>query len=91
MSSEPTFHDSQHLLDLWRGRLLEARKTFELAVTETKTADMDFTAGTLPTPDGGVNLVGRLRAETRARDEYMRVLQIFTDLVVSGSGKKPEE
>jgi hypothetical protein len=34
-------------------------------------------------------LADKLRAETMARDEYMRVLRIFTDLVVSG--KRPEE
>jgi hypothetical protein len=87
--SEPTFHDNQRIADLWRGRLLDARKKYELAVTVTKNAGTDFTAGTLPIPDGGANLVGSLRAETRACKEYLRVLQIFTELVVSG--KRPEE
>jgi len=87
--SEPTFHDNQRIADLWRGRLLDARKKYDLAVTESKTVGTDFTAGTLPTPDGGQNMVNTLRAETRARNEYLRVLRIFTDLVVSG--KRPEE
>jgi len=35
----------------------------------------------LPPPDGQFALQNALRAEA-ARDEYMRALQIFTDLVV---------
>jgi len=85
---EPTFHDNQRIADLWRGRLLDARKKYELAATEAKTAGTDFTQGTLPTPDGNQHMVNTLRAETSARKEYMRVLQIFTDLVVSG--KRPD-
>jgi hypothetical protein len=86
---KPTFHDSQRIADLWRGRLLEARKKYDLSVTEVKTAGTDFTAGTLPAPDGSQHMVNSLRAETIARKEYLRILQIFTDLVVSG--KSPEE
>ena len=89
MLSEPTSSDSERVVDLWRGRLLEARKKYDLAVTEVKTAGTDFTAGTLPTPDGSQNMISTLRAETKARDGYLRFLRIFMDLVASG--KVPEE
>jgi hypothetical protein len=82
-------YDNQRIVDLWRGRLIDARKKYDLAVTGAKTAGTDFTAGTLPTPDGSQNVVNTLRAETTARKEYLHILQIFTDLVVSG--KRPEE
>jgi hypothetical protein len=87
--SEPIFRDNQRISDLWRGRLLDARKIYEQAATKTKMAGTDFRAWTLPTPDGGANLVGALRAESIARAEYIRTLRIFTDLVISGQG--PEE
>jgi hypothetical protein len=89
MSSEPTSGDSQRILDLWRGRLLEAKSKYDLAVTEAKGAGTSFRAGTLPTPDGSHNLINAIRAETQARDEYLRVLRVFMDLVVDG--KRPEE
>jgi hypothetical protein len=88
MWSEPAFHDDQRIVDLWRGWLVEARKEYHVAVGESKTAGADFTAGTLPSPDGSQHMVNTLRAETEARNEYMRVLMVFTDLVLRG--KKPE-
>jgi hypothetical protein len=89
MWSEPAIHDDQRIADLWRGRLLAARNKYALAVAESQIASPDFMAGTLPIPDGGANRAYALRAEASARDEYMRVLQVFTDLVLRG--KRPEE
>jgi len=86
---EPTSSDSQRIVELWRGRLLAARAQYDLAVTEAKTAGRDFIKGTLPTPDGGTSMGAALKAETRARNEYMRILRIFTDMVVDG--KRPAE
>ena len=34
-------------------------------------------------------MMNTLRAETRALNEYMRILRVFTELVISG--KAPEE
>ena len=86
----PALSDHQRQLDLWRDRLLEARKNYDLAVTKVKTVGTDFTSGSTPCPasDGSQKVVS-FRAEATALKEYIRVLQIFTDLVVSG--KKPEE
>jgi hypothetical protein len=86
---EPFLSDHQCLLDLWRGRLVKARKQYDQVVAELQTASTEFKAGTLPAPDGSQNMANTLRAETHALNEYMRILRIFTDLVISG--KAPEE
>ena len=74
---------------LWQARLKDAKVQHSLAADRFKTAGMEFANRTPPTPDGGANLVFAIRAESTARREYMRVLRIFTDLVVSGT--RPEE
>jgi len=84
-----SIENHQDLEKLWHDRLVEARKKYDVAVTETRTASDDFRTQQLPTPDGGGNLAGALKAEGRARDEYMRVLRIFSDLVLQG--ERPEE
>jgi hypothetical protein len=86
---EAALSDYQRLLDLWRGRLLEARKNYGRVVGELQNARTDFKNGTLPAPDGSANMASALRAETQTLNEYMRILKIFTDLVISG--KAPEE
>ena len=86
----PALSDHQRLLNLWRGRLIEARKNYDQVVSELQTnanAGRSDTAGTLPTPNGSTGHI--LRAETQALNEYMRILRIFTDLVISG--KAPVE
>jgi len=88
MESGPP-NERQRVEDLWRIRLDEAHKNYNLAVAEARTAGADFHSRQLPTPDGSANLVNALRTERVARDEYMRVLRIFTDLVAHG--KRPEE
>jgi hypothetical protein len=80
MWSEPAIRDRHRIEELWRGRLIEARNKYELAASKSKTAGTDFTAGTLPMPDGSQNVNNTLRAETKARDEYLRILRIFIDL-----------
>jgi hypothetical protein len=85
---EPIPNDYQRLVDLWRNRLLDARAKYDLAATQSKTSSKDFADKILPTPDGGAKMIGAIRAESRARSEYMRTLRIFTDLVIAG--KAPE-
>ena len=87
----PTLSDRQRLLSLWRGRLLEARKNYDQVVGELQTTSTSFTSGTLPTPDGKANTVRVLKAETEALNEYMRILRIFTDLVISGKAHEEEQ
>jgi hypothetical protein len=81
--------DRRHIEKLWHDRLIEARRKYDLAVAETRLAGEDFRTRQLPTPDGGANLVGALKAESQVRDEYMRVLRIFSDLVLQG--ERPKE
>lgn len=83
----PALSDRQALLDLWRGRLIEARREYDQVVVELQTTTTALTAGTLPTPGGSTRHI--LRAETQALNEYMRILRVFTELVISGT--KPEE
>jgi hypothetical protein len=59
---------------LWRGRLLEARQNYNRVVTEAEAKT---------TTVGSGDTVKTFRAE------YMRILHIFTELVISG--KSPEE
>jgi len=82
-----SFRDRQRLEELWRFRLVEARIKHEKAVAGSRAASRDFEARQPPPSDG--NLTRALMAERAARDEYMRVLRIFTDLMVTG--KRPEE
>src|SRR5437016_4962245 len=89
MSGSALTLSHQRLVDLWRGRLVEARKKYDQVILELQATRTNFTSETLPTPtpDGSTKRI--LRAETQALDEYMRTLRIFTELVISG--KAPEE
>jgi hypothetical protein len=72
------------LEELWRGRLADAKASYEIAVTQFRTASEDFRAHCTPSPDGGLSVHLAIVAESRARKEYMRVLRVFTDLLVYG-------
>ena len=76
-------------MDFWRGRLNEAKEKYTLAAIHCKDAGQDLVDGALPTPDGGVNYRYALRSESTARREYLRILRIYTDLVVDS--KRPGE
>ena len=78
----------ERLQSLWQARLKDAKVQYSVAADRFKTASMEFGNRTLPTPDGGANLLSAIRAESTARHEYLRVLRIFTAVVVSG--KRPE-
>ena len=80
---------NEHLMEVWHARVIAARKQYDVAVRQTRMASQDFRVRQLPTPDGGAKLVGTLKAERQARDEYMRALRIFSDLVLRGVG--PDE
>jgi hypothetical protein len=79
----------QDVEELWRGRLAAAKASYESAVTRFRTASEDFRSRHTPSPDGGFNVHLAIAAESSARKEYMRVLRLFTDLVLYG--KIPEE
>lgn len=76
-------------VELWRGRLAAAKAGYETAVERFRTASEDFRSNHTPSPDGGFSVHLAIAAESSARKEYMRVLRLFTDLVLYG--KIPEE
>ena len=82
-----SLHDRPRIEELWRIRLVEARLNYSRTVAESQAIGINFRSHELPPPDGGASVINALKAERVARDEYMRVLRIFTDLMVHG--KKP--
>src|SRR4051794_14141670 len=77
------------LEQLWRTRLLECGAKYESCVAEfRKVLEEQRQVGTSA---GGRSIAERnaLLRKSVARKEYIRVLRIFTDLLVSG--KVPEE
>lgn len=79
---ELALSDHQRLVDLWRGRLIEARTKYDqvVVVVQIQATSTDLTAGALPKPDESTKYI--LRAEAVALAEYMRILRIFTELVI---------
>jgi len=70
--------------ELWRSRLAAAKAGYETAVAQFRTASEDFRSNHTPSPDGGFSVHLAIAAESSARKEYMRVLRLFTDLVLYG-------
>jgi hypothetical protein len=79
----------QDVEEHWRSCLADAKASYEAAVARFRVASEDFRSRHTPSPDGGFNVHLAIAAESRARKEYMRVLRVFTDLVVYG--KVPDE
>lgn len=79
----------QDVEELWRGRLAAAKSGYETAVARFRTASEDFRSHHTPSPDGGFSVHLAIAAESSARKEYMRVLRLFTELVLYG--KIPDE
>ena len=77
------------VVELWRFRLVKARMKHNQAVAHSRTVGRDFKARQPPSSDAGAKVIRALRAERAVRDEYMRVLRIFANLVATG--KEPEE
>ena len=89
MSEHSPDAERQDVQELWRGRLADAKATYETAVSRFRTAAEDFRADQTPGSDGRVSVHLAISEESSARKEYMRVLRVFTDLLLNG--KIPEE
>ena len=78
--------DSQHvqLETLWRERLSRAEGRLARAVADSKRVLADFQEGIMVPPDGSLAVRNVHLEESRARQEYMRVLRTFTDLTLYG-------
>ena len=66
-------------------RLSESRTKYGLSVTRfRKVLEEQMHLG-IPAPDGSLAVRNARIQESTARNEYMRVLKIFTDLVLRGN------
>lgn len=74
---------------LWRDRLKTAKERYDAAAATSQAAIKTFQEQALPPPDGGANLISALKAERISRSEYLRILRLYTDLLLSG--KTPGE
>ncbi|MBZ5622870.1 MAG: hypothetical protein LAQ69_29665 [Acidobacteriia bacterium] len=79
----PTEH-WQDVEELWRDRLSEAKARYEIAVARFRTAAEDVRTRHTPGPDGSFSVHLAIAEESSARKEYMRVLRVFTDLLLNG-------
>lgn len=81
--------DRSELLELWRQRLQDAKLRLEFAQNYAKEVQRDFPLSENLSPDGNFARAQAIRAERLAFRKYRSVLQIFSDLLLSG--KIPEE
>jgi hypothetical protein len=70
---------------VWRARLADSRRKYDLSVAQCRNALAEQKRFAMPAPDGSFAVRQALLRESTARDEYMRVLKVFTDLVIRGT------
>jgi hypothetical protein len=73
----------------WRTYVADARRKYYVASADFAKAEDERQHGLTPHPDGSFSLRQARLRESAALREYVRVLKIFTDLLVSG--KMPDE
>jgi uncharacterized NAD(P)/FAD-binding protein YdhS len=76
----------------WRQRVDRARSRYEekLAIRRQMVGErLEWPISLAPDPDGRFALNQALKEESAARTEYMRLLRIFTELILHGT--PPEE
>jgi hypothetical protein len=69
---------------IWRQRLARAEERLAQAVADSKRVLAEFQEGMMISPDGSIAVRNVRVEESRAREEYMRVLRAFTDLTLYG-------
>jgi len=74
----------------WQERLRAARLQYDLASTESSRVIDDQRRWPRPAPDGSASLRNARLKESAAREEYRRILRIFTDLTVYGKSPEPD-
>src|ERR1017187_3068471 len=79
----------QDVEELWRRRLAAAKAGYEIAAARFRTASEDFRSKPHTQSRWRFQRTLAIAAESSARKEYMRVLRVFTDLVLYG--KIPDE
>ena len=83
-------HSREEWEDLWRRRLETATEAQRRAAAEVKRIIESKGSGALSGPDGEFALQQALRVEGRTRADFVRVLRIFTDLILRRS-KPPDD
>ena len=77
------------LEQLWRDRVNDVKLRLDFARSYAKEVREDVHRGAVPSPDGSFAYQRALRMETLALAEYVRVMRIFSALVLEG--KIPDE
>lgn len=75
--------DRRVLEDLWRERLSDARLRLDFARNYLGEVGHD-PLGDSPAPDGHFAFQRAIKAERFALPEYIRILRLFSDLVMNG-------
>ncbi|HEV3332855.1 MAG TPA: hypothetical protein VG096_17830 [Bryobacteraceae bacterium] len=73
----------------WRERLRVAENCYHIASANTRQIQAEYTGRSMPTSDGAFALQGAISLENEARLEYVRVLRLFTQLILYG--EQPDE
>ena len=84
MDRQGAAESRSELEDRWRARLSDAKRGHDVASAQFRAAAAQHRALGLISSDGNLALHQALVAEAKARQEYIRILRIFTDLVVHG-------
>jgi DNA-binding NtrC family response regulator len=87
MSPQPSARSRKEIEEIWCTRLKDADAAYGLAIKRFTSTPQEYNS--LTRPDGSLAVRKVRQQESAARDEYMRILRIFTDLTVHG--KIPEE
>ena len=87
---ENSGQERRALEDIWRQRTQVALRQYRETRAPTAVVKMERFHGLIPTPDGGVACTQALKAETAALQEYRRVLEIFTGIVIYGKAPPAE-
>jgi CheY-like chemotaxis protein len=82
-------HFQTELVEDWRIRLQQAKSYYDGCSQQFRKVLADQNEGLLPAPDGSHAVRQARIHESAARQEYIRALRIFTDLIVGG--KTPEQ
>ena len=90
MAPQPRSTPGSDIEERWRKRLADARRRHDHSVEAFRDAAEVYRAQEIPFPDGGLRLHKALMAESAARREYIRVLRLFTDLILYGQIPKDD-
>ncbi len=80
--------NKRELEAIWHQKLNEAEEAYGIALANIEKVQAEYKS--MPTSDGNFALQQALTFQEMARDEYTRVLQTFTRLVLYGEEPPPD-